>query len=168
MGRSGLRKIWRKKTNLMVKFRRHARCYLVCLEMMFIWKWGFQEKLTARDKKTLYMWIRYFSMIFCWSWAEIADERSKLLHCMTYEECSSRLLCWSIWWRLRDQVEGSNSSHMRRWKSGLGQHQKVHRQWYFAQIWQHQKIQMQTMMLCRNLTRDCGRKQEETEWHKGL
>ena len=38
MGRSGLRKIWRKKRNLMVKFRRHARCYLVCLEMMFIWK----------------------------------------------------------------------------------------------------------------------------------
>lgn len=71
-------------------------------------KMRFKKKSRARDKNILYMWNKiFFYDILLAMRAEIPDERNKLLHLMTYEECSSRFWCWSLWWRLRDQLEGN-------------------------------------------------------------
>ena len=71
-------------------------------------KMRFKKKSRARDKNILYMWNKiFFYDILLAMRAETADEGSKLLHLRTYEECSSRFWCWSLWWRLRDQLEGN-------------------------------------------------------------
>lgn len=70
---SEYRQVWiekdlEEKENIMVMFRRHASCYLVWLETMFIWKWGLKRSPGQEIRTFCTCEIRYFSMIFCWPW----------------------------------------------------------------------------------------------------